>query len=58
MRNYLVTLLSGEQIIVEANSMEHCGDRVVEELDCSEDDFEINGVLSNYEAEMLGIDTY
>ena len=38
--------------------MEHCGDRVIEELDCSEDDFEINGVLSNYEAEMLGVDTY
>lgn len=58
MKNYLVTLSSGEQIIVEANSVNHCGDRVIKEIGCSIDDFEINTVLTDYEAEILGIDTY
>lgn len=57
MKNYLITFDDGKQLIVEANSVNDCGDRVCELLGCPPNAFEINTVLTDYEAEMLGIDT-
>ena len=57
MKNYLITFDDGEQLIVEANSVNDCGDRVCEFLGCPSNTFEINTVLTDDEADFLGIDT-
>ncbi len=57
MKNYLITFDDGEQLIVEANSVNDCGDMVCELLGCPPSAFEINTVLTVEEADFLGIDT-
>lgn len=57
MKNYLITFNNGEQLIVKANSVNDCGDRVCNLLGCPPDAFEINTVLTDDETDFLRIDT-
>lgn len=57
MKNYLITLDSDEEIIVQADSVDECIHTCETETGCSIDDFVIEGVISEEIAEMLGYDT-
>ena len=57
MKNYLITFDGGDQLIVEANSVNDCGDRVCKLFGCPPSAFEINTILTVEEVDFLGIDT-
>lgn len=59
MRNYLVVLQSGEEIVVEAQNRIEVANRLINEYGFSADDIcKVAGTISDYEAECGGYDTY
>ena len=59
MRNYLVALQSGEEIVVEAENRTEVACRLINEYGFSADDIcKVVGTISDYEAECGGYDTY
>ena len=59
MKNYLVALQSGEEIVVEAQNRTEVACRLINEYGFSADDIvKVVGTISDYEAECGGYDTY
>lgn len=59
MRNYLVALQSGEEIVVEAENRTEVSYRLINEYGFSADEIlKVVGTISDYEAECGGYDTY
>ena len=59
MRNYLVVLQSGEEIVVEAENRTEVACRLINEYGFSADDIcKVVGTISDYEAECGGYATY